>query len=227
MGSYENWRKTSALAAALQCANLHQEITVNDNTPFFMAELRKRLFICAYNNDKSSAAFAGRPPKLSRHYCRLQIPLDLTDAQTMSEGVELQAAIAEMDEEGWNQKGVVQRGAFARISATNALITEEILEISLGHMPFEEITRRAADIEARALRSWDELPDFLRVNRFLKKILDVILGSGPAPKDAQPELGDVDDALIGASAFEVEHEFDFMRWLDAASWDQETWIDFT
>ena len=339
-----------------------------------MAELRKRLFICAYNNDKSSAAFAGRPPKLSRHYCRLQIPLDLTDAQTMSEGVELQAAIAEMDEEGWNQKGVVQRGTFARISATNALITEEILEISLGHMPFEEITRRAADIEARALRSWDELPDFLRVNvsdpwssqrsplellflvsirlasldhhfllqrtlskktprevagpnisllsvcseifsvvgmtvdnkdyfrdfqidfiqimathgipaaavlavellhqeqestptavqlfplhrsdliqhlavfvsclgtirpdangyqscnrgkRFLKKILDVILGSGPAPKDAQPELGDADDALIEASAFEVDHEVDFMRWLDAASWDQETWIGFT
>ncbi|KAF9696762.1 hypothetical protein EKO04_005393 [Ascochyta lentis] len=163
-GSYDNWKKTAALTAALQCANLHQDITVDERTPFFIAELRKRLFICAYNNDKTSAAFAGRPPKLTRLYCRLQIPLDLTDAQTMSEGAELQAAIAELDEEGWNQEGAVQRSTFARISATNALITEEILEISLGHLSHEEIVRRAADIEARALKSWDDLPGFLRID---------------------------------------------------------------
>lgn len=161
---YENWKKTSALAAALQCANLHEEIRVDDNTPFFIAELRKRLFICAYNNDKTSAAFAGRPPKLTRLYCRLQIPLDLTDAQTMSEGAELEAAVRELDEEGWNQEGVVQRSTFARISAANALITEDILEISLGCLPQEEIVRRAAVIEARALKCWEDLPDFLRID---------------------------------------------------------------
>ncbi|UPX09743.1 uncharacterized protein EKO05_0000426 [Ascochyta rabiei] len=163
-GSYDNWKKTSALAAALQCANLHQEITADEHTPFFIAELRKRLFICAYNNDKTSAVSAGRPPKLTRLYCRLQIPLDLTDAQTMSEGAELQATIAELDEEGWNQEGAVQRSTFARISATNALITEEILEISLGYLIPEEIVRRAADIEARVLKSWDDLPEFLRID---------------------------------------------------------------
>ncbi|KAH6643666.1 hypothetical protein C7974DRAFT_407390 [Boeremia exigua] len=163
-GSYDNWRKASAFSAALQCANLHQEIRVDDNTPFFIAELRKRLFICAYNNDKTSAAFAGRPPKLTRLYCRLQIPLDLTDAQTMSEGTELQAAIADLDEEGWNQEGVVQRSTFARISATNALITEEILEISLGQLTQDDVVRRAADIETRALKSWDDLPEFLRID---------------------------------------------------------------
>lgn len=82
----------------------------------------------------------------------------------MSEGAELQAAIAELDEEGWNQEGAVQRSTFARIAATNALIMEEILEISLGHLSCEEIVRRAADIESRALKSWDDLPDFLRID---------------------------------------------------------------
>lgn len=82
---------------------------VDDSTPFFIAELRKRLFICAYNNDKIDAVFAGRPPRLTRLYCRLQIPLDLTDAQTMSEGPELEAALAELDEDGWNQDGTVHR----------------------------------------------------------------------------------------------------------------------
>lgn len=82
----------------------------------------------------------------------------------MSEGSELQAAIAELDEDGWNQEGLVQRSTFARISAANALITEEILEISLGYLSQDEIVRRAADIEARALKGWDDLPDFLRID---------------------------------------------------------------
>lgn len=150
--------------AALQCANLHQTIEVNDSTPLFLAELRKRLFICAYSNDKSTAAFVGRPPKLTRLYCRLQLPLDLTDAQIMSDEPDLQSAIERLDHEGWNQDDTVQRGTFARIAATNALITEEILEISLGCFSEEEIARRAVDIEARALTAWQNLPEFLRID---------------------------------------------------------------
>jgi hypothetical protein len=150
--------------AALQCANLHTEINFNNNTPLFMTELRKRLFVCAYSNDKSAAAFAGRPPKLTRLYCRLQIPLDLTDTQIMSEGSDLQIAIAKLDENGWNRDDMVQRSTFARIAATNALITEEILEVSLGHLPPEEVARRAVDIEARACTAWRDLPEFLRID---------------------------------------------------------------
>jgi hypothetical protein len=152
------------LANALLSCNLHQEIKVDHQTPFFMAELRKRLFICAYDNDKYTATFSGRPPKLTRHYCRLQIPLDLTDAQTMAEGSELINAVDDLDEEGWNQQGAVQRSTFARLSATNALITEEILEISLGNLPQHDIVQRAAEIQMRTDASWNELPDFLRID---------------------------------------------------------------
>lgn len=158
---YENSKKTSSLAAALQCCNLHQEIKVNDHTPFFISELRKRLFISAYENDKRLATFAGRPPQLTRHYCRLQIPLDLTDSQIMAEGLEIENAV---DEEGWNQRGTVQRCTFARLSATNALITEEILEISLGHLPQNELMYRAAEIEAKSNKHWEDLPDFLTID---------------------------------------------------------------
>jgi len=129
-----------------------------------MAELRKRLFICAYDNDKYSASFCGRPPKLTRHYCFLQIPLDLTDIQTMSEGTELEDAVRDLDEDGWNQRGYVQRSTFARLAAMNALLTEEILEISLGNLRQDEIVRRAADIEMRTNKWWQELPDFLKID---------------------------------------------------------------
>jgi hypothetical protein len=82
----------------------------------------------------------------------------------MSEGAELEAAVRDLDEEGWNQEGVVQRSTFARLSATNALITEEILELSLGLFSQQEIIHRATDIEGRALESWEHLPDFLRID---------------------------------------------------------------
>ncbi|KAH7377712.1 hypothetical protein BKA66DRAFT_560870 [Pyrenochaeta sp. MPI-SDFR-AT-0127] len=160
-GSYENSRKTSSLAAALLCCNLHQEIKVDDYTPFFIAEFRKRLFICAYEKDKHFATYTGRPPKLTRHYCRLQIPCDLTDAQTMAEELDLELVV---DEEGWNQKGIVQRCTFARLSATNSLITEEILEISLGHSSQDNLIQRAAEIEAKTSKNWEDLPSFLRID---------------------------------------------------------------
>lgn len=104
-----------------------------------MAELRKRLFICAYDNDKYTASYSGKPPRLTRHYCMLQIPLDLTDTQNMADGTELAAALEQLNEAGLNQNGNVQRSAFVRLSATDALITEEILEISLGNLPPDEI----------------------------------------------------------------------------------------
>ncbi|KAH7066564.1 hypothetical protein FB567DRAFT_542217 [Paraphoma chrysanthemicola] len=163
-GSYENSRKHANLANALLSSNLHQEIKVDDRTPFFMSELRKRLFTCAYDNDKYAASFGGRPPRLTRQYCTLQIPLDLSDAQIMSQGKDLEDALYDLDGQGWNQHGAVQRSTFARLSSMNALITEEILEISLGNSRQEDIVRRAAEIESRTDKHWDELPDFLRID---------------------------------------------------------------
>lgn len=163
-GSYTNWQKTGYLSTALISYGLHNEIKVNDRTPFFIAELRKRLFICAYQDDKYSALFVGRPPRLTRQYCRIQLPLDLNDAQTMSNGPELEDALMNLDHRGWNQRGAVESSTFARIFASNALITEEILEISLGVLEPEELIRRALDIETRAIQLWNNLPSFLRID---------------------------------------------------------------
>ncbi|KAF2868108.1 hypothetical protein BDV95DRAFT_157941 [Massariosphaeria phaeospora] len=163
-GSYQNWVKTGSMSTAVVGFGLHEEIKVDDNTPFFIAEFRKRLFVCVYENDKYSSAYTGRPPRLTRHYCRLQLPLDLTDAQTMSDGLDLENVLSELDAEGWNQRNQVQRCTFARIEAFSANFLEEILEISLGMLPTEEIIRRAADIEAREIETYEGLPPFLRID---------------------------------------------------------------
>lgn len=82
----------------------------------------------------------------------------------MSEGVDLENAISSLDEDGWNTRGVVQRCTFARIFMTKSLITEEILEISMGFLSSEELIRRAADIEKRAIEMYKELPPFLHID---------------------------------------------------------------
>jgi hypothetical protein len=122
------------------------------------------LFVLAYENDKYSAVYHGRPPRLTRNYCLVQLPLDLTDTQFMMEGQDLENAIATLDSEGWNRTGKVQSCTFARIFVTNALLTESILEISLGSLSQEEIVRRAADIEEQAVQNWDGLPDSLKMD---------------------------------------------------------------
>jgi hypothetical protein len=82
----------------------------------------------------------------------------------MSDGPELDDAVDDLDEEGWNQRGTVHRSTFARLSATNALITEEILEVSLGNLTQQEVLQRATEIELRTNKCWDELPEFLRLD---------------------------------------------------------------
>ena len=163
-GSFENWKRSGILATAMIFFNLHQEIKVDDDTPFFITELRKRLFVCAYESDKYSAIYSGRPPRLTRRYCMLQSPLDLTDEQLMSEGAELELALQSLDPQGWNSGARVQRSTFARLFMENSLLAEEILEISLGSLPREETLQRAADIERRTIELQERLPSFLHID---------------------------------------------------------------
>lgn len=118
---FYNYQKRGQLCNALVASNLHQEIKVNKDCPFFIAEFRKRLFVNAYENDKYNSAFIGRPPHLTRKYCRIQFPLDLSDAETMSDGLDLEDAIGNLDDDGWNQKGTIQRCTFSRLNAYNGI----------------------------------------------------------------------------------------------------------
>ena len=80
----------------------------------------------------------------------------------MSEGLELEDAIRGLDPHGWNKCDMIQKCTFTRLAATNALIAEEILELSLGQLTPPEIILRATEIELKTNKCWEEIPDFLR-----------------------------------------------------------------
>ena len=82
--------------------------------------------------DKQLATFMGRPPALSRRYTTCKIPLDLSDAQMMAEGHELEEIKSRLDPNGWNTCELVYPNTVCRAWMKMALVRDEILELSLG-----------------------------------------------------------------------------------------------
>ena len=103
------------------------------------------MFVSVYGRDKQVAAFLGRPPRLSYRYCKMEMPLDLSDAQVCMEGAELEAALATLDADGWSAMGDLKRVTWLRVWFGEARIREEILEVALGSDD-ENVDQRSVEI---------------------------------------------------------------------------------
>lgn len=66
-----------------------------------------------------------------------------------------------------------------------------------------------------------------RGKKFLKKILDTILGSGPTVRRDSPlDFDQVGDPTLSAAFVPAGSAVDFGEWLENMEWDQENWINF-
>lgn len=97
-----------------------------------VSEFRRRLFCYVFITDKQLATFMGRPPALSRRYTTCQMPLDLSDDETMAEGEELETMREKLDLNGWSTSGKIYPSTVCRAWMSMSLIRDEILELSLG-----------------------------------------------------------------------------------------------
>ncbi|EME84636.1 uncharacterized protein MYCFIDRAFT_203102 [Pseudocercospora fijiensis CIRAD86] len=145
---YAAWQRTGEVCDAIVAMGLHQGNRPGPECPFFLAELRKKIFISAYGHDKVVATFLGRPPRLSHRYCKMEYPLDLSDDQLFSEGAELEAALSTLDQDGWNTQGCLNRTTWLRVWFQHCRIREDILEIALGSDD-EDIERRAQEVRQK------------------------------------------------------------------------------
>jgi len=142
---------------------LHQGNAENPDMPFFLSQQRKKIFAKVYTHDKSISLFVGRPPRLSYRYCKLEMPLDLSGAQLMLQGAELQQAIANLDQNGWNTSGSLYRVTWSRVWYLYSRIREEILEVSLGSTD-EDVEMRIAEIWQKMRNLDATLPSFVRLS---------------------------------------------------------------
>lgn len=60
IADYGAWQRMGETCDFIVMMGLHQEKRVDENTPFMICEMRKRLFELAYSHDKSIATFLGK-----------------------------------------------------------------------------------------------------------------------------------------------------------------------
>lgn len=126
------WRQLGDLVSSTTALGLHRQLETAGRPISFMSEIKKRLFTVIFNIDKGSALLTGRPPALSYRYCRLKLPLDLSEDVLMRGGEYIQRAVEQLDENGWNREGAIYPATSARAHGSLSPILNEVLELSLG-----------------------------------------------------------------------------------------------
>lgn len=123
--------------------------------PFFLVEHRKRLLLGAYAVDKELATFLGRPPRISYRHINVDPPLDITYDELLAEPDIRDATMAQLDQDGWNTRGIVTKTTFVRAIYKIGQVRELVLELSLNarledlEMKILDITNLAAEIRSR------------------------------------------------------------------------------
>ncbi|KAI1445062.1 hypothetical protein F5Y02DRAFT_408603 [Annulohypoxylon stygium] len=160
--SHASYTQCGEIVAAAVAMGLHQGVKEEDGLPFFLSELRKRLFSQTYSAEIGISTFLGRPPRLSHRYCKFQAPLDLTAPQLVLEGDELAVALATLDDNGYNTAGKIYRGTWIKIWQGFSPKREDILDLALAQYTPEEILIRAESIERRCGQHMEALPPFVQ-----------------------------------------------------------------
>jgi hypothetical protein len=94
-----------------------------------------RTFAKIYNVDKTTSSLLGRPPRLCRRYCSMQLPLDLDDSCLSLPHDQLEGIVNLLDAAGWNREFSIHGCAFTRALLICDMVREDILELSLTTLP--------------------------------------------------------------------------------------------
>lgn len=158
------WRRLGDFIAACTTKGLHTGSSVSSEVPFWLSEIRKRTVANAYNSDKTISSFMGRPPRLSRRYCSMQLPLDINLTTLQLPTAQLAVEVERLDEDGWNTEGEARSNLFTRSSLVCNMIREDILELALASLPNDNIAV-AENILQRSRAAWASFPSWLREMR--------------------------------------------------------------
>ncbi|KAL4736280.1 hypothetical protein BDV11DRAFT_207759 [Aspergillus similis] len=128
---YRTWQRQGEVVSLVFALGLHQQ-KMDERTPFFLSEMRSRTMVAAYSMDKELATFLGRPPRICRQYCDIQFPLDISWEDLVANDPTRDAAIQQLDSDGWNVQGDLDKGARPRVTLLTSILREMILEFSLS-----------------------------------------------------------------------------------------------
>lgn len=160
--SAEAWVRFSDVCNVAVELGLHKEKHVDARTPFFLCELRIRLFEAIYVHDKYVSTYLGRPPRISYRHCIIQLPTDLSDDEVCSSQTDLMNTLAKLNG-GYANSGKLGRATVRRATTAHFIIREEILEIVLGS-PQDDVGQRIHEIRDKIARTEEAMPPFVRLD---------------------------------------------------------------
>lgn len=160
--SAEAWVRFSEVCNVAVELGLHKEQHVDARTPYFLWELRIRLFGAIYVHDKYVSTYLGRPPRISYRHCVIQLPTDLSDDEVCSSQAELVNTVEKLNG-GYATSGNLGRATLRRAAMPHFIIREEILEIVLGN-PQDDVSNRIHQIRDKIAQSTEEMPPFVRID---------------------------------------------------------------
>ena len=156
---YSIWRKLGDISTAVFARGLHAHRGALDE-PFWLREVRRRGLAFAYGADKMLSTFVGRPPRISKRYCSIEVPLDLEYAELALEGDQLADVRSKLDATGWSlhiASAGERASAYIRPLLLGAFIREEVLELCLGPMP-ENLKEKAQSLIRQSKELFASLP---------------------------------------------------------------------
>ncbi|TPX14556.1 uncharacterized protein E0L32_005248 [Thyridium curvatum] len=161
--SYHSYRAAGEMLSAIISMGLHQKLpaTTTARLPLFLLEMRRRVSLMSYAVEMSLASFLGRPPRISYRHCTRDQILDLTDAELALHGTDLEAALANLDENGFNRGVRLDGITWLKAYMPFADQREDVLDLALTDYSREEILQRAEAIEAKGRAHWASMPAWL------------------------------------------------------------------
>ncbi|KAJ5833515.1 hypothetical protein N7474_001826 [Penicillium riverlandense] len=151
------WRLMGDLSSAIAALGFHKGFKGEESGPPYLVELRKRVIALAHEHDKELATFVGRPPRLSRKYYAVDLPLDLPDSVITGPVEQFEAARSKLDENGWSGDVMVNPVSRLRAILLLSMIREEVLELSLGP-PMPNIAQQASSFRIAETKDLDVDP---------------------------------------------------------------------
>ncbi|KAJ5836200.1 hypothetical protein N7447_002226 [Penicillium robsamsonii] len=158
---YRVWQKLGDLSTIVYAFGLHQSgKDTEENLPFFLVEVRKRVMVCAYAMDKELATSLGRPPRICSRYCSIPLPLDIGYEKMVLSCTEGEKSLQNLDANGWNTEGRLTVGVRLRVVLLISLLRESILELSLSPST-QHISARVEELIQESRQTQQDLPSFM------------------------------------------------------------------
>lgn len=157
---WRSWRLVGDIVSALMALNYHKGFQHSGDPPQLI-EIRKHAVAAAFELDKQTSTFVGRPPRLTKRFCVLESPADVPDSALGGSTEAFEAAKRSIGPSGWNAEENVFPATMQRATIEVYTVRELALELALSPCTttFEQ---QAQEALRQSEAVWAQMPSFLR-----------------------------------------------------------------